>query len=61
MPMALIGSGPMSVGGANEFHLLRGLKSGARSTIPIIFMLWSHVFMAMALSSMLSWKSLIPF
>ena len=48
MPMALTGAGPVSVGGAIEFMLLKRPKFDARSTIPRKPRMWSQVVMAMA-------------
>ena len=48
--MILIGEGPGSVGGANGFLLLIGLKYNSRSTIPRKSKLWSQLVMAMTLS-----------
>ena len=48
MPVALIGTGPGSMGGANGFPLLRGSKYNAWSTIVRKPRLWSEVVMGMA-------------
>ena len=46
--MALIGAGPVYVGGTSEFLLLRGLKHDAQSTITRKPRLWSHVAITVA-------------